>query len=295
MKRILVTGGTGFLGRRLIKRLLDKYPDADITAIARGGNGIMKLLTTCPSEKLRTVVGDISNTDTLNFVSRGMDTVIHLAALKFINLCEMNPMEAISVNISATVNLLELFKGDVFIGMSTDKAVEPASCYGATKLVLEKLVLAEAAKSEGPRYLVVRSGNIFGSSGSVIDNWQQQLKRNNEIIVTNLEMTRFFIDVDVLSDFIINVMEKGENGNIYVPFQKAIRLEDLAQAFVELCGDSQTKVKVIGVGKGERVHEPLFLANENVITDVKHNSSEYAEKLSVADIKEWLRKLFQSG
>lgn len=295
MKRILVTGGSGFLGKHLIRGLLDKYPEAEITAIARGGSGIMKLLTTCPGEKLRAVVGDISNTDTLSSVLRGVDTVIHLAALKFINLCEMNPMEAISINIGATVNLLKLFEGDVFIGMSTDKAVEPASCYGATKLILEKLVLAEAARSGGARYLVVRSGNIFGSTGSVIDNWQQHLKQNNEIIVTNPEMTRFFIDVDVLSDFIMNVMKEGENGNIYVPFQNAIRLADLAQAFVELYGDSQTRVKVTGVGKGERAHESLFLANENVVTDIKYNSSESAERLSGADIKEWLKKLIQSS
>ena len=291
MKRILVTGGSGFLGRHLIMGLLKRYPDADITTIARNGTGIMKLMTACPSERLRAVVGDISNVETLNFIARGMDAVIHLAALKFINLCEANPMEAVSINIGATVNLLRFFEGDVFIGMSTDKALEPVSCYGATKLVLEKLVMGEAAASEGPRYMVVRSGNIFGSTGSVIDNWRQQQKQYNEIVVTNPEMTRFFIDVDVLAGSIIDVLENGENGNIYVPFQKAIRLADLAQAFVEQYGDGQTGIKIIGMGKGERVHEPLFLPAENVVTDLPHSSSENAEKLSVSEIKAWLEKL----
>jgi len=293
MKKILVTGGSGFLGRRLIAGLLDRYPDADITTIARDGTGIMKLMTACPSNRLRTVVGDISNIETLSFIVKKVDAVIHLAALKFINLCETNPLEAISINISATVNLLRLFEGDVFIGMSTDKALEPVSCYGATKLVLEKLVMAEAVVSEGPRYMVVRSGNIFGSTGSVIDNWRQQLKQNNEIVVTNPEMTRFFIDGDVLAGSIIDVLENGENGNLYIPFQKAIRLADLAQAFVELHGDGQTGIKIIGMGKGERVHEPLFLLAENVVTDLQHSSSENAEKLSVSEIKTWLNKLIQ--
>ncbi|MFC2122469.1 polysaccharide biosynthesis protein [Bacteroidota bacterium] len=293
MKKILVTGGSGFLGRRLIAGLLDRYPDADITTIARDGTGIMKLMTACPNKRLRAVVGDISSIETLSFMVKKVDTVIHLAALKFINLCETNPLEAISINISATVNLLRLFEGDVFIGMSTDKALEPVSCYGATKLVLEKLVMAEAAVSEGPRYMVVRSGNIFGSTGSVIDNWRQQLKQSNEIVVTNPEMTRFFIDGDVLAGSIINVLENGQNGNIYVPFQKAIRLADLAQAFVELYGDAQTGINIIGMGKGERAHEPLFLPAENVVTDLQHSSSEDAEKLSVPEIKEWLNKLIQ--
>ena len=274
MKRILVTGGSGFLGRHLIRGLLNRYPDADITTIARNGTGIMKLMTACPSERLTTAVGDISDIDTLGFILKRIDTVIHLAALKFINLCEINPLEAISININATVNLLKLFEGDVFIGMSTDKAVEASSCYGATKLVLEKLVVAEAAVSEGPRYMVVRPGNIFGSTGSVIERWQQQLKQDNEIVITNPEMTRFFIDVNVLVDFMIDLVEKGENGHIYVPFARTIKLADLAQAFVELYGDSQTGLKMIGMSKGERVHERLFLPGENIVTDIQHSSSE---------------------
>ena len=104
-------------------------------------------------------------------------------------------------------------------------------------------------------------------------------------------MTRFFINVDVLADFIIDVIEQGRSGNIYIPFQKVIKLEDLAKATIELYGDGKTKIKVVGMTKGEKLHEKLFgEEEEDVITESKDKCSEYGERLSISEIKEWLRK-----
>jgi FlaA1/EpsC-like NDP-sugar epimerase len=289
-RKMLITGGSGYLGRHLVKKLLDKYADLEISAIGRSGEGIIRLLSVCSGDRFKPIVGDIRNEEILRFALKDVDTVVHLAAMKYINLCELSPYEAITINVQATASLLKLFRGDTFIGMSTDKAVESTSCYGATKLILEKLTLAEASMNAGKRFMVVRSGNIFGSTGSVLENWQRQLKRNNEIVVSNPDMTRFFIDVIDLAEYIITILNNGESGKIYIPPQKVIRIGDLAQAFVELCGNTTTKMKVVGQFQGEKTHERLLMSGEDVVTDMKHSNSDEGKKLSLEEIKEWLQK-----
>lgn len=289
MNEILVTGGSGFLGRHLNKRLLDKYKNVMIKTISRGENDVAKMLGMCQRGRLTPIIGDVRDIDTLKFALKGVDSVIHLAAMKHIDLCELNSMEATTTNVVGTMNLLKLFEGNTFVVVSTDKVVEPRGCYGATKLLMEKLILEKVRRNSACRYMIVRSGNIFGSTGSVIEKWRQQIRQSNEIIVTDLEMTRFFSDVNTLADFILKVMEQGESGHIYIPFQKAIKLEDLAKAVIELYGDEKTKIKVIGLRKGEKIHEKLFL-EEDVITELKDSSSQYSERLSIAEIKGWLRK-----
>lgn len=290
MDKVLVTGGAGFLGRHLIKKLLKKYRDIEIRAISRHENEIVEMLVACNNDKrLKPIIGDIRELDIARYVVRDVDTLIHLAAMKHIDFCELYPSEAVSVNIMATMNLLKLFTGSTFIGMSTDKAVEASGCYGATKLLLEKLILEQARKNPDRRYLVVRSGNIFGSSGSVIQRWKQQIKETNKVVVTNLEMTRFYINVNTLVDFIIQVIEQGESGKIYIPFQKTAKLGDLAKAMVKQYGDAKTKIEVIGLREGEKMHERLFsLPQKDIITKLKAECSEHGENLSIEEIKDWL-------
>jgi FlaA1/EpsC-like NDP-sugar epimerase len=291
MDKILITGGAGFLGRHLIKVLLDKYSDVEIRAISRHENEMVEMIVACNnSSRLKPIIGDIREVDTVKYALTNIDTVIHLAAMKHIDFCEMYPSEAISVNIIATMNLLKLFTGNTFIGMSTDKAVEATGCYGATKLLLERLVLEQARKRPDCRYMVVRSGNIFGSSGSVIQRWKQQIKQSNKVTVTNLEMTRFYINVNTLVDFIIKVIERGESGKIYIPFQKVAGLGDLAKAMIELYGNAKTKKEVTGLREGEKMHERLFSPPlKDVVTDLKAECSEHGENLSIDEIKDWLK------
>ncbi len=291
MKLILVTGGSGFLGRHLIQRLLDKYHDIKVRTISRGENDIQRMLVECHSERLMPIVGDIRDVDSLKYAIRDSDTVVHLAAMKHIDLCDMYPLEAITTNVIGTKNLLDLFSGDTFIDMSTDKAVEATTCYGATKLLMEKLVLDRANKEKNRRYMVVRAGNIFGSSGSVIERWKEQISRSNEINVTSPDMTRFFINVEALVDFIIDVMENRESGNVYIPYHKAILLADLAKATIELYGNEATRLNISGVRAGEKVHELLFTEAEKVISSLDSNYSQDSPRLSVEEIKGWLTEL----
>jgi FlaA1/EpsC-like NDP-sugar epimerase len=289
-RKVLITGGSGFLGRHLVKKLLDKYEDLGVSTVARSGEGIIRLLSVCPSDRFKPIVGDVRDEEVLQFALKDIDTVVHLAAMKYINLCELSPVEAITINVHATTSLLKLFKGNTFISMSTDKAVESSSCYGATKLIVEKMTLAEADKNTNKRFMVVRSGNIFGSTGSVIENWHRQIKQNNEITVSNPEMTRFFINADELAEYIITILENGESGKIYIPSQRVIQIGDLAQAFIELYGNKTTMMKVVGQFQGEKMHERLFMSGENIVTDMKHSNSDEGKKLSLDEIKVWLQK-----
>ena len=287
----MVTGGSGFLGRHLIRRLLDKYPDIEVRTISRSENAIRRLLGECHSERLIPIVGDIRDVDSLKYALRDSDTVVHLSAMKHIDLCEMYPIEAIATNVIGTKNLLDLFSGDTFIGMSTDKAIEATNCYGATKTLTEKLILDRARKEKDKRYIVIRSGNIFGSTGSVIERWKQQIRQNNEINITNPEMTRFFINVETLADFIIDTMESGESGNIYIPYQKALVLSDLAKATIDLYGNKATRLNLSGVRVGEKLHEILFIEGEKIISSLDSNLSQESPRLSIEEIKDWLREL----
>lgn len=291
MNLILVTGGSGFLGRHLIRRLLDKYQDVEVRTISRSENDIQRMLVECHSERLTPIVGDIRDINSLKYAIRDTDTVVHLAAMKHIDLCDMYPLEAITTNVIGTKNLLDLFSGDIFLSMATDKAVEATTCYGATKLLMEKLVLDQANKEKNRRYMVVRAGNIFGSSGSVIERWKEQISQSNEISVTNPDMTRFFINVEALVDFIVETMENGESGNVYIPYQKVILLADLAKATIELYGNEATRLKLSGVRAGEKLHELLFTEAERVISSLNSNCSQDSPRLSTEEIKDWLMEL----
>ena len=291
MKQILVTGGSGFLGRHLIRRLFKEYEGVKIRTISRSENNIQKMLTENPGIDLTPIIGDIRDVNIVKYALREVDVVIHLSAMKHIDFCESNPVEAIATNVIGTKNLLDSFRGTTFIGMSTDKAVEASNCYGATKLLMEKLVLDQAAKNEGKRYIIVRSGNIFGSTGSVIDAWKHQLKRNGEITVTDLEMTRFFIDIESLVSSIIQVVNEGQNGQIYIPYQKAISLEDLVKSVTGLYGDENTKIKTINSRAGERKHEILFAEGEQVVCTIENRHSEESPKISTSEIQGWLNRL----
>lgn len=289
---VLVTGGTGFLGVHLVKKLLKRYTDITIRTISRNENEIQKAIRVFNSDRVEPILGDIRDSNPLKDAMKGIDCLVHLAAMKHVDLCEMDPLEATSINVVGTMNLLSLFDGNVFVGMSTDKALEPKGCYGATKLLLEKLIIEKARYHPDRRYMIVRSGNILGSSGSVVDKWTDQIRQRNEIIATRLKMTRFFIDVDSLSDFVLEVMEHGETGKVYVPFQKALELKDLAEAVILLIGNKNTKIREVGLRPGEKEHEVLFLNDErkNVITTLLENSSQHADRMSVVEIRELLKK-----
>lgn len=275
MKKVLITGGSGFVGRHLIIKLLNRYPDIEIYSMSRSEGIISRLLAECNDERLKIIMGDIRDRELVEYASRDKDTVIHLAAMKRVDLSEINCAEATTINVIGTMNILSAFHGDTFILMSTDKAVEPANCYGATKLIAERLVLEKAHKTNGARFMIIRSGNVIGSTGSVMEIWKNQIEANNEITLTHPDMLRFYTSVDVVTNLYINVLEHGENGKIYfVPSGEPIRLKELAEQAIKMYGNEKTRIKVIGLRPGERMYEKMRRDDEpNTVSGFENLSS----------------------
>jgi len=288
MSKILITGGTGSLGREIIKQLLKNKKTEKIISLSRDENKIQKLYATCRDERLTCIVRDIRN-PSLDDVFKNVDTVIHTASMKHIDLCEKNVDESLSVNITGTENLLKHAKKysiGCFIGITSDKAVSPSSLYGATKMIQEKLILDMNTKTDG-RYFVVRCGNFFWSDGSVLDVWQETIKKYGKIGVTNEDMTRFFIMIKYLAQFIINLKNNGVGGKIYIPPHKVIRIGDLANAMISVFGGEK---EPINMRLGEKIDEVLYRHDEkNIVSSFPSEKSKYVP-LSKDEIKEWLLK-----
>lgn len=259
MKKVLITGGSGFVGRGLIEELLKRYPDIEVTSLSRSEGTISRLMMGCNDKRLTIEMIDIRDASAVRQALKGKDTVIHLAAMKRVDLCEEECHEAASINVLGTMNILEAFQGKTFILMSTDKAVEPVNCYGATKLVAERLTLERAKKSsDGTRFMIVRSGNIIGSTGSVMDIWKSQILKSNEIMVTDLDMTRFYTTVEGVVRLYVAVLERGVNGMLYfTPRGEAQVLRDIVDKAIKLYGNENTKIKIIGLRHGERMEEKM--------------------------------------
>ncbi|MGP8078938.1 MAG: polysaccharide biosynthesis protein [Dehalococcoidales bacterium] len=268
MEKVLVTGGSGFVGRKLICELLNRYPDIEVTSMSRSEGVISKLLTECPDKRLKISMTDIRDTEAVKQILRDKDTVFHLAAMKRVDLSEVECRLAVTINILGTMNILDAFHGKTFILMSTDKSVEPVNCYGGTKLVAEKLVMERAMKAaNGERFMIVRSGNIVGSTGSVVDIWKKQIEQYNEITVTDLEMIRYYTSVEGVVKLYFALIERGENGKIYfTPTGEPQVLKDVVNTVIKLYGNKDTKVKCIGLRDGERMYEKMCTPDEkNVV------------------------------
>jgi FlaA1/EpsC-like NDP-sugar epimerase len=264
MKNVLVTGGSGFVGRSLIRELLRVYPDIEVTSLSRSEGIISQLLMECPDKRLNIAIADLRDAQAVNQALRHKDTVIHLGAMKRVDLCESECRESASINVIGTMNVLDAFQGETFIMMSTDKAVEPCNCYGATKLVGERLVIERAKKAaDGTRFMIIRSGNIMGSTGSVLDIWKNQIQKLNEITVTDLNMLRFYTSIEGVVKLYIAVLERGENGKLYfTPQGEPMVLKAFVDKALKLYGIDRTKVKYVGLRLGERMVEKMRTPDE---------------------------------
>lgn len=292
MENILITGGTGFVGRNLIEELIKNHPKSKIIILARNETAIQKVLTKFNYPNLTYIVGDIRDKKIVKRAVEGIDVIFHLAAMKHINFCEANPNEAITINVDATRNLVEEFKGKAFIFLSSDKAVNSSSCYGASKLLAEYLVIDRARFNKKCRYNVLRSGNIFGSDGSVIEIWKSQIENSNEIKITDSHMTRFFIPVDELILLLIKLKDDSQSGKIFVPHMKSIQMGKLANMLIDVYGNDETGMQTIGNRGGEKIHEEAYTNYEDVVSSIESSSSENAEQITSKEVKEWLTNLY---
>ena len=266
-KSILITGATGSFGKTFVKTILKKYPRVKkIVLFSRDELKQFELQRELNPEKIRHLryfLGDIRDKDRLMIAFRGIDIVIHAAALKQVPASEYNPFEFIKTNVIGAQNILEaaLFnKVKKIIALSTDKASSPINLYGATKLCSDKLFLA-AQNMFGERdklsITVVRYGNVLASRGSVIPFFNRQIKEKKFLTLTHKNMTRFSIFLEEGVETVLWSIKNAKGGEIIVPKAPSMRIQDLAKVI------AGNRIKVIGKRSGEKIHEELISANES--------------------------------
>lgn len=210
---------------------------------------------------IRFFIGDVRDKTRLRRAMDGVDVVIHAAALKQVPACEYNPIEAVKTNIDGTINLIDSAidaEVEKVLLISTDKAVHPVNLYGATKMVAEKLIIQGNAYvgTRKTRFSCVRYGNVIGSRGSVIPLFREQ-KETGIITITDPRMTRFWITLDQGVKFVIDMLEKMQGGEIFIPKIPSMRLVDLVKAIAP-----EARQEFIGIRPGEKLHEVLITEDE---------------------------------
>ncbi|MSR71064.1 MAG: UDP-N-acetylglucosamine 4,6-dehydratase (inverting) [Candidatus Taylorbacteria bacterium] len=259
-KTILVTGGTGSFGRYFIRKLLDDSMVKRVVVFSRDELKQSIMQSEFKDERLRFFLGDVRDLQRLEMAFRGVDIVVHAAALKQVPLLEYNPFEAVKTNIFGTQNVIEAAisnKVEKVVLVSTDKAAHPANLYGSTKLCAEKLCIAGNAYSpDGTKFSCVRYGNVLGSRGSIVDIILRD-RNTKEIMVTDEKMTRFWIGLKDTFDIVIFALTHMEGGEIFVPKAPSMKLTDLFDVLVP-----KAKKKIVGIRPGEKIHEVLLTQDE---------------------------------
>ena len=261
---ILVTGGTGSFGKKFVAVMLKEYQPKKLIVFSRDElkqHDMRQVFPDTGHSPVRYFIGDVRDRERLERAFRGVDVVVHAAALKQVPACEYNPIEAIKTNIVGGTNVVDaaIDQGvKQVLALSTDKAVNPANLYGATKLCAEKLFVQANAYSgdSGTRFSCVRYGNVVGSRGSVIPLFKKQ-RASGKVTVTDQRMTRFWITLDQGVRFVIGCIERMHGGEVFVPKIPSMNIMDLAHAVAPGCA-----VEDIGIRPGEKLHEVLLSEDE---------------------------------
>ncbi|MGB0936176.1 MAG: UDP-N-acetylglucosamine 4,6-dehydratase (inverting) [Colwellia sp.] len=266
-KSILITGGTGSFGKMYVKTLMEKYTPKKIIIYSRDELKQYEMQQCFNAPCMRYFIGDVRDKERLTQAMKGVDFVIHAAALKQVPAAEYNPMECIKTNINGAKNVISASLAnnvEKVIALSTDKAANPINLYGATKLVSDKLFVAANNMSGGYRTLfsVVRYGNVVGSRGSVVPFFEKLIADGaTELPVTHDEMTRFWITLQDGVNFVLKNFERMLGGEIFIPKIPSMRIIDLAKAMAP-----DLSIKLIGVRPGEKLHEIMCPSDDSCHT-----------------------------
>ncbi len=268
-KSILITGGTGSLGQALVKMILQKWPDVKrLVVYSRDEQKQFQMNQQFPvaqHKALRYFIGDVRDYERLKTALKGIDTVIHAAAMKHVDIAEYNPMECLKTNVIGAENVinacLELDVENV-VALSTDKAAAPINLYGASKLASDKLFIAanNIKGSKKIKFSVVRYGNVMGSNGSVIPFFLNK-KKEGVLPITEPKMTRFNISLNEGAELVLHALEHAWGGELFVPKIPSYRISDVAQAIGPEC-----EHKIIGIRPGEKIHEEMITVSDSYST-----------------------------
>lgn len=255
---ILVTGGAGSVASVLVKKILD-YPVKAVRVLDIDEHGLFKLGRKINDPRLRLLLGSILDKERVEMAGNNVDIVIHLAAVKNIEISEFNPIETIDTNINGTVNMIKMAinnKPKKFLNISTDKAAESSTLYGATKLLGERIISWAGTHVNPPtKFATARFGNVIETRGNVFEVWEEEKKNNEPLSITDPKMERYFFHVDDAADFILDCLSLINLGEIFVPKMKLYNIKQLAL-------EISKKHKIIGIRPGEKIREILMSDEE---------------------------------
>ena len=293
-RSVLVTGGTGSFGKCFIKTVLARYKPKRLAIYSRDElkqYEMQESLNPRDHRALRYFIGDVRDRSRLTMALRGIDIVIHAAALKHVPVAEYNPTECIHTNVIGAENVaLASIEAGVkrVIALSTDKAVNPLNLYGASKLASDKIFTAANALSgdAGTIFSVVRYGNVVGSRGSVVPLFQRLVREGaKEIPITDTRMTRFWVTLQQGVDFVLSCLETMRGGEIYVPKIPSMNMVDLARALAP-----NLPHKIIGIRPGEKLHEVM------ITEDHARNTVEFPDRYVIEpDSVSWTGHVLRDG
>ncbi|MEK6884403.1 MAG: polysaccharide biosynthesis protein, partial [Nanoarchaeota archaeon] len=248
-KTILITGGTGSLGKGLLKRIEDAK---EIRIFSRSEIGQNGLRMEYPNVKF--ILGDVKDYHSVRDAVRGVDIVIHAAAFKYLNLGEIQARECALTNVLGSINVIDAVKNEktveICVGISTDKVAYARNVYGCSKHIMEKLFY-EADRNSKTNFCCVRYGNVKGTNGSVFEIWKKQIEKGEPLGVTDSQMTRFFFELDDAIDLIFYAIANTQGGETFVRLMRSYNIMDLASKLSD-------NVKIIGLRPGEKLHETLI-------------------------------------
>ena len=285
-KTILVTGGTGSFGKKFIKILLSKYQPKKVIVYSRDELKQFEMGQVFNDKCMRYFIGDVRDKERLMLAMKGVDYVIHAAALKQVPAAEYNPMECIKTNINGAQHVIDAAIANnvkKVIALSTDKAANPINLYGATKLASDKLfTAANNIVGEGEtRFAVVRYGNVVGSRGSVVPFFKGLIERGaTELPITDERMTRFWLKLEDGVEFVLKNFQRMQGGEIFIPKIPSMRILDLAKAIAP-----NAKIKVIGIRPGEKLHEVMCPS------DLYYETVEFPDHFVIKPSIEFARKI----
>jgi len=260
---ILITGGTGSFGKAFVRTVLDQYDPARLVIFSRDELKQYDMRVALGDDpRIRYFIGDIRDQDRLRMALRGVDHVVHAAALKQVDTAEYNPMEFVKTNILGSENVIQASIDTgvkKVVALSTDKASSPANLYGATKLTADKLFISSNhyAVDGSTRFSVVRYGNVMGSRGSVIPFFRRLAAAGEPLPITDPRMTRFWITLPQAVDFVVSAFDDMTGGELYVPRIPSMRVTDLAEAIAP-----GTETVEVGIRPGEKLHEEMISAED---------------------------------
>ena len=268
-KSLLITGGTGSLGKELTRTILKEWPDIRrLVIFSRDEQKQFTMAQDYPREKfpqVRFFIGDVRDLDRVKRALEGIDVVLHAAAMKHVHIAEYNPDECVKTNIGGAENVIQasLSSGvSRVVALSTDKACAPVNLYGATKLASDKLFIAanNIRGTRDIRFSVVRYGNVMGSNGSVIPFFLNR-REDGTLPITDAHMTRFNISLREGVKMVLHAIKEAWGGEILVPKIPSYRITDLAEAIGPECDHP-----VVGIRPGEKIHEEMITSSDSFTT-----------------------------